>query len=360
MGFAILRYDEVGKLIRDQRLRQGSHAWPAHCGVTTGRFVKWWDGILLNRVGADHARLRRLVNGAFSIRLVTSLIPRFEALANELLDNFIDKGECEFVADFTEPYPTRVVCMLLGAPAEDWRLMANWSTDIGLALGVTFKQDYDRVEKAFAELEDYARTLIAARTKQPQDDFLSQLVASCLAEQKMTEQELLDMVILLIFGGIDTTRNQLGLGLLQFIAHPEQWDLLAERPELGDRAVEEVMRVRPTTTWVTREAMEDIEFQGVHIPAGSTVHLLSESAGTDPLKVEDKFDITAEDRPPHFGFGLGPHHCLGHFIARADMGVVLKVLPKRITAPQLNGPVPMLPDSGNTGPIRLPIKFQAR
>ncbi|WP_164125766.1 cytochrome P450, partial [Stenotrophomonas maltophilia] len=76
------------------------------------------------------------------------------------------------------------------------------------------------------------------------------------------------------------------LGVLQFMAHPAQWDLLASRPDLADPAVEEVMRVRPTVTWVTRETMEDVEFQGVSIPGGTTVHLLSESAATDPLKVE--------------------------------------------------------------------------
>lgn len=355
-GIAILRYAEVGKLIRDPRLRQGSYAWPAHCGVTTGRFAEWWGKMLLNLVGMDHARLRKLVNSAFSVKLVATLQPQFDQLAEELVDGWIDQGHCEFMTQFSEPYATRVVCMLLGAPQEDWKIMASWAAEIGLALGVTFKQDLGRIERAVAELEAYAKDLIASRRKQPREDFLTKLTMS----DALSEQELLDMVILLIFGGIDTTRNQLGLGVLKFMEHPEQWDLLNERPELAVPAVEEVMRVRPTVTWVTRETMEDIDFQGLHIPAKTTVHLFSESAGTDPRVTEAAFDIAATDRPPHFGFGMGPHHCLGHFIARADMGVVLRVLPKRITVPQPNGEITMLPDSGNTGPVSLPIKFSKR
>lgn len=355
-GIAILRYAEVGKLVRDPRLRQGSHAWPAHCGVTTGRFAEWWSRMLLNLVGPDHARLRKVVNGPFSVKVVGELQPRFDRLANELVDNWIDRGHCEFMSEFSEPYATRVVCMLIGAPEEDWPLMAGWAGEIGLALGVTFKRDFERIENAMLQLENYARKLIEDRRRSPKDDFISKFANSDV----ISEQELLDMVIVLIFGGIDTTRNQLGLGVIKFIENPDQWDLLKEKPDLAARAVEEVMRVRPTVTWVTREAVQDFEFQGLHIPAKTTVHLFSESAGTDPLVTEEAFNIAADDRPPHFGFGMGPHHCLGHFIARADMGVVLRVLPQRITALRTHGDISMLPDSGNTGPVSLPIAFRKR
>jgi cytochrome P450 len=120
-----------------------------------------------------------------------------------------------------------------------------------------------------------------------------------------------------VFGGIDTTRNQLGLAMSVFIENPDQWRLLVDRPELARSAVEEVMRVRPTTTWITREAMEDFTYNDLKIKRGTTIHLFSESAGT-PQQYAPDFDITAQ-RKPHFGFGGGPHHCLGHFIARADM-----------------------------------------
>jgi cytochrome P450 len=143
-----------------------------------------------------------------------------------------------------------------------------------------------------------------------------------------------------------------------FIDHPGQWRLLAERPELGPAAVEEVMRISPTTTWVTREAVTDFTFDGLEITAGTTIHLFCEAAGTDPRAFGDAgFDITATGRPPHFGFGGGVHYCLGHLVARTDMSVALPLLARRLGRPRVGGEAVWLPCSGNTGPARLPIAF---
>ena len=167
-------------------------------------------------------------------------------------------------------------------------------------------------------------------------------------------------LVFLAFAGMETTRNQLGLALQTLLAHPDQWRLLGERPELGANAVEEVMRVNPTVTWVTREALEDVEFQGLRIPKGGIVQMLSHAAGTDPRAVPDpSFDIT-EQRPPHHGFGAGIHHCLGHFVARTDMAVALPLLARRMPDAECDGPGVWLPVSGNTGAVSFPIRFSPR
>jgi cytochrome P450 len=161
-----------------------------------------------------------------------------------------------------------------------------------------------------------------------------------------------------MFGGFDTTRNQLGLGMQAFVDHPGQWRLLGQRPGLAPAAVEEVMRVSPTTTWVTREALADFTFDGLAIKAGTTIHLFCESAGTDPRGGYDlAFDITAAGRPPHLAFGGGAHYCLGHLVARADMSAALAVLARRLGEPRVSGDAVWLPCSGNTGPARLPLAF---
>jgi cytochrome P450 len=120
------------------------------------------------------------------------------------------------------------------------------------------------------------------------------------------------------------------------------------------------MRVRPTTTWVTREALEDFTFDGVEINKGTTVHLFVSVIGTDPRAFGDDvgIDLTAE-RPKQYGFGGGTHHCLGHFLARRDMTEALVLLAQRLLEPEPEGPSAWLPDSGNTGPVSLPIKFRA-
>ena len=357
-GLAVLRYDEVHKLMRDARLRQGSYAWPKLNGVS-GHFAGWWERMLLSQEGPNHARLRRLANPAFSPKLVISLRPEFAKLANELIDQFIEKGSCEFMADFAEPYATRVICMLLGLPHDKWRELADLAADMGLALGVTFKQDLETVDAATVKLFDYVMALVdELRRQELGEDFLSMLVKTNMqSDAALSERELYDMIMLAIFGGIDTTRNQLGLAMDVFMRHPAQWRLLGDHPELGKAAVEEVMRIRPTITWVTREAVEDFVYQGLEIKRGTTIHLFGQSAASDPRAFADpSFDITAE-RKPHFGFGGGAHFCLGHFIARGDMTEALAILAHRVRNPRIAGDARFLPDSGNTGPITLPIAF---
>jgi cytochrome P450 len=388
-GLAVLRYDQVSRLIRHPDLRQGSRLWPAHHGITSGPFADWWASWVLNMEGEEHHRLRRLLNPAFSRRIVEPLRPRFGALAAELADGFAEPGRCEFMAEFAEPYAARVIAILLGIPEAEWPTIAAESAAVGLAMGVRIREHLPRIEAALAALYAYADALIADRQRSPRDDFVTCLVQAQTGppgghetggheaggpgeargreagEEGLTAAELRDSLVLLIFGGFDTTRNQLGLAMQAFLDHPAQWRLLAERPDLGPAAVEEVMRIRPTTTWVTREATADFTFDGLAIRAGTTIHLFCESAGTDPGDAGDAgsggavagFDITAGERRPHFGFGGGIHYCLGHYVARTDMREALTVLARRLREPRPGGEAAWLPDSGNTGPVRLPIAF---
>lgn len=359
-GLAVLQYEHVAKLLKSPKLIQGSAKWPAHNGVHSGLFFDWWTKNLLVLEGEDHHRIRRLLNPAFSPRMVKGLRPRFQALANELIDAFIDKGECDVIADFAEPYATRVLTILLGIDESEWPTIARLASTVGLALGVTFKQDLEKVEAAVAELYEYAEALIRDRQANPGDDFMSKLVLANRDGDSLTDEELRNAVVLLIFGGMDTTRNQIGLAFQSFMRHPEQWDLLAERPDLGGKAVEEVMRTNPTVTWVTREAVETFEHNGLVIEKGTTVHLFTQTSGTDPQAFPNpELDLLGE-HPPHYGFGGGVHHCLGHFIARADMSEALPLIASHITNMRLNGQDVWMPDSGNTGPVKLPIAFDRR
>jgi cytochrome P450 len=373
-GLAVLRYDQVSRLIRHPALRQGSRRWPAHHGITCGPFADWWASWVLNLEGEAHQRMRRLLSPAFSRRIVEALRPRFGELAGDLADSFAGAGDplrppavagrCEFMADFAEPYAARVIAIMLGIAEEEWPAIAAESATLGLAMGVRIREHLPRIEAALAALYEYADTVIAARRREPfspRDDLVTNLVKSQADEDGLTDAELRDALVLLIFGGFDTTRNQLGLAMQVFLEHPGQWRLLGERPELGAAAVEEVMRVRPTTTWVTREALDDFTFDGLDIEAGTTIHLFCASAGSDGGQAGDgEFDITATGRLPHFGFGGGIHYCLGHYVARADMATALTVLAGRLADPRPAGEATWLPDSGNTGPVRLPIAFARR
>ena len=355
-GLAVLRYPEMKAMILHPSLRQGSYRWPDHNGAH-GLWAAWWKRIMLNVEGADHARLRRLGQPAFAPNLVQGLIPAFQELAEALISGFAPQGRCEFMAAFAEPYAARVICALVGVDHDHWRDLAKDAVEMGLALGVTYKDDEARIDAATARMFGFARDLVAERRRAPRADFIGSLLTASEAD-RLSEEELLDMIVLSIFGGIDTTRNQLGLAMAMFVEHPAQWALLGKRPELARRAVEEVMRTRPTVTWVTREAVEDFTFEGVEIAKGTTIHLMSQAAASDPEHFGPGFDI-ARESPRHFGFGGGRHHCIGSPIARADMTEALRLLAACLKDPAYDGVPEFLADSGNTGPVALPIRFAA-
>ena len=361
-GWAILRYDQGNAVLKDRRFQQGNARWPAQNGVHDGPFVRWWSETLLSLEGDDHLRLRRLLSPAFRSRAIEAMRPQFQQLAGELIDAFAPRGHVEFVSEFAEPYAARVLCQLLGLPEDEWAQVAHWADDLGKSFGIRLRDDLPRIEAALEGLTGYVDAVIADRRVHPQDDLVSTLVSAHDHDDALSARELSVGLVFLAFAGMETTRNQLGLALQTFLRHPDQWALLAERPELGGPAVEEVMRVNPTVTWVTREAIEDVDLFGLHVPAGGIVQVLSHSAGTDPRAMGDQpaFDITATERPLHSGFGGGVHHCLGHFVARTDMSVALPLLAQRMPGIEADGPGEWLPVSGNTGAISFPLRFRSQ
>lgn len=365
-GIGVLRYKEVTDLLKHPSLNQGSAKWPEHHGVHSGVFYDWWSKNLLVLEGEEHHRIRRLLNPAFSPRVAQQLKPQFEQIADELIENVKQKqakGEpVEFVADFSEPFATRALCAMMGLDHKHWPFIADRANSVGYALSVTIKEELERVDNAVKDLYDFVDELIEERKETPGEDVISRLIGFTAHGDKLTDVELRNAIVLMLFGGMDTTRNQIGLILQTYMRNPDQWELLAQNPEeYTQPALEEALRVNPTTRWVTREANEDFEYQGLQIEKGTTVHLFTMASGTDPIAYPDpEVDITAKDRPHHQTFGGGVHHCLGHYIARADMSVALPKLAQAFTDISCPGGDTWLPDSGNHGPLELPITFTVR
>ena len=190
------------------------------------------------------------------------------------------------------------------------------------------------------------------------DSYVARMVAEFDRNGDCTHEELLNTIVISIFGGVDTTRALLGLGLSLFIENPEQWQMLREDESLIPNAVEEFIRARPTTTWSTREAVEDVEMDGMVIPKGTVLNLLVHASARDPEICEEPgFDITVK-RKRHFGFGGGAHHCIGHFVARTDTGCALDALRQTFRTVAYDGAPEWLPDSGNTGALSLPVRYE--
>lgn len=344
-GIAVLRHRQAGRILRDRRFRQGSHGWPDIVGLQ-GPFADFWRRSIISKEGPDHKELRRIVQVALAEEHILALEPAFTAAAERLCASLPVDG-FDMVSDLSEPFAGLAIALLLGLPETRAPELAHDASRLGLAMGPDAKDHEDVSNAACLRLTEMSRALLQ---DPPPDSFVARLVA---AEGQADPQELVDLVLISIFGGVDTTRAQLAFAAWAFARHPEQWTWLRANPDAVPQAIAEVIRMRPTTTWASREALEDVEFDGVTIRQGETVHVLVHATGTDPASGHDgRFDIR---RPAtlHFGFGGGAHHCLGHFVARTDMAAALRVMLKRWRAIHLVGEPEFLPDSGNTSPLRL-------
>lgn len=357
IGLAVLRYRECVALLRDRRLRHGSRDMLTAQGVTSGPFAQWLGAMLLNVEGEPHQRLRRLIASAFTQRRVDALRPFMRSTTHELVDTFVATGQCEFMADFADPYPARVIAELLGIPDDEFDAFLGWANDIGLGFSPAAATELDRIEAALAGLYECCDRLVARRRVDPGDDLISALIAAADDGGKLTGEELRILVSTLVFAGQDTTRNQLGLALATFTEHPQQWRLLAEHPELAGAAVEEVMRVSPATPVIGRVAAEDFTFQDLTIPAGTHLGLFVAVANIEPETFGDApFDITAT-RTAQLTFGGGIHYCLGTWLARTEMQEALPILASRLPDLAIAGPVTWRPPIGITGPTTLPLRW---
>ncbi|MEL7258000.1 MAG: cytochrome P450 [Pseudomonadota bacterium] len=357
-GLAVLRYRQVGKILRDRRFRQGSHNWPDTVGIE-GPFADFWRASVIGREGEEHQKLRALAIPALSEAYVLSLKSAFDEIAEDLCNKLRETDHCEFQSAFCEPFAGQAITTLLGMEREAWPLVAHNAADLGLAMGIEARKYQDRFNAACVTLFALADELVAkVRTGKDTQSYVARMVAEFDRNGDCSHEELLNTIVISIFGGVDTTRALLGLGLSLFIDNPEQWETLRKNASLVPAAVEEFIRARPTTTWATREAMEDMEVDGMSIRKGTVLHLLVHASARDPEICEkSEFDITVKRRK-HFGFGGGAHHCIGHFVARTDTGCALNALRQTFRTVDYDGTPEWLPDSGNTGALSLPIKYK--
>ena len=361
IGYSVLTYDSVMGILRDKRWHSATGMVAQLQGITDEAFLGRRQVSILNAEGEVHVRLRRLVAPAFSPRSADRLRPFMRETVNSLLDPFAASGKAEVVRDVCEPYPIPIICELLGAPKEDWKLFSRLATEILLIFSENLAQNMSVFLAAQQELEKYTEGLIEKRRSVPADDLITDLIAAEEAGDKLNTEELTMMVDAVIVGGTDTTRHQLGLALALFAEYPEQWALLGKDPSLAQRAVEEVLRFSGAVGGTIRFASEDIEYNGVLFPKGTFMSTSMSTGNYDAsvFPTPDKFDITREPvGQPHLSLGAGIHYCLGASLARAELQEAFTVLSQRMLNLELDGPVVYKPSGvGIFGPASLPVKF---
>ncbi|WP_179474984.1 cytochrome P450 [Mycolicibacterium vinylchloridicum] len=361
MGPEILSYDLAREILRDNRFRLPPGITLAAQGITSGPLFDKLTGSLLGLDGAPHVRLRKLVAKAFTPRATSRLSETIHEVVNGLIDRVMDAGRCDVVTDIARPYPTPIMCALIGAPRQDWQLFADWTEEIFKAFNFQPDAAFDEAQimRAWGELDAYVDDMVAARRDNLTDDLLSELIRAESDGDRLNIDELRGLVAGFLMAGTDTTRNQLAASVQVLCEHPDQWARLREQPELGMQAVEESMRHSPAACIVPRAAVEDAEFGGYLFPAGTFVFANTFAANRDPAIYDDadRFDIARTDVPAILTFGGGAHYCLGANLARRELAEALVVLTRRLSAPHRVGPAPWKSVLGMTGPTTLPIEF---
>ena len=312
-----------------------------------------------------HTKLRALISKAFTPAVVANLQPRIRELSRELLDRSIERGEMDLAADFSVPLPMRVIAEMLGVPPADWPRYKRWS-DVILKIANTFTRDEEAARtiqeyrEVTAEMRAFLPELIAERQAAHRDDLLTRLVEAEVDGQRLTPEEVLGFVQLLLVGGQETTANLINNAVLCFLEHPDQLERLRAAPELLPSAIEEVLRYRSPVQWMPRATCREVQLHGQIIPAGKLVLPMIGSANRDPQHFPDasRFDI-ARDPNAHLAFGHGIHSCLGAPLARLEARIALADFLKRVQDFELASEEPWPPRQALHvhGPSRLPIRF---
>jgi cytochrome P450 len=349
--YFLYRYDDIVTVLRDGETFSSAHIIDMIMGPVMG------EHIMLGMDDPQHRRYRALVATAFRQKVLATWEAQLVAkVANQLVDEFVERGHAELVREFTFPYPTQIIAGLLGLPREDYKQFQRWSISI---LGFLSKPE--EAIKASQEVKDYIARVLAERRRAPAEDLISDLAQAQLEGEHLSDEEIFSFVRLLLPAGVETTYRATGNMLFSLLSDPRQLEAVRHNRSLIPQTIEEALRIETPLLNITRLATKDTEISGVPIEAGSTVMLMLAAANReeDRHADPDTFDILRKDPKPHVSFGQGPHMCLGVHLARLEMRVALEVLLDRLPDLRLDPAAddPHIRGQVFRSPTALPVLF---
>jgi cytochrome P450 len=333
----VTRHEDVRSCLRDRRLgRNFRHVLaPEEIGVRPldPRWQPFWDverWSLLWLEPPDHTRIRKLVAAAFTPRSVEALREPAQELARALLEPLAEAGQMELLYDYAQPYSIAVICRMLGVPLDRHRDLLDWSHRMVKMYEFDVPTEAaTEATAAAAEFRGYVHELIRERRETPRDDLVTALVEARVDGSRLSDDEVVSTVIVLLNAGHEASVNTLGNGMLAFARHPEQWRRVVEGAVPAPAAGEEMIRFDPPLQLFERWVLtEDFAIGDVPIPRGAKIALLFGAANRDPRIFErpDEFDVARENALQHIGFGGGIHVCIGAPLARIELEASVNAL----------------------------------
>ena len=360
-ALVLLRHEDCVAVLRDPRFTQWNFAQVERNPAIDRRFVERRRQAFLSMEGLDHQRLRRLAMVALSPQAMDRHRPRMRAIMNRLIDAVAPAGQMDAVGDLLEHYPMPVICGVLGVPDADVRFFSETALDwtrwmYGGPAAVP------AALAAHDAMDDYIHRLVSGRQDLDGEDVISGLLRAQSDGDRLSREEVIHTAASLIIPGLETTFSSLSSGLYLFAQHPEQWEALANDPELLHGAVEEILRFAPVGPTLERIAGEDVELDGLKIPRDAHVVVALAAVNRDPrlFPDPDRFDIMRRPQRLHMTFGGGRHTCLGLHLARAELQEGLGCLSRRLTGLRLTGEVRWSMPLGFQGPRAMPMQFRLR
>jgi cytochrome P450 len=328
-------------------------------GIESGPLREEIDRNILHIDGADHQRLRNLLNPFFTPRAADRWRPVMRQLLEELFKGVEGKGSLEFVEAFAKPYPSLTIATVMGAPREDAPRLYDWSNWIQRQFdGPSLMTQRERIEQACEEFYAWCHELLAERRRRPGDDLVSVLIAAEEEGDRLSDVEVVNLVVNVLIGGVDTTQSQLAHAIRLFAAHPDQWELLGREPNRAPQAVEEALRHEPITPFTARILTSDVTYRDVVFPKDTVVMVCSFTGNRDGAG-DPAFDITARrDGARLMTFGAGIHFCVGANLARAELEEALSFLAPRLPGLRLDDDPAFGTIQGIYGLDSLPIAWR--
>jgi hypothetical protein len=310
----------------------------------------------------EHTRLRRLVANAFSPRSVRAWRPVIEEVVGGLLIE-LERGpnEVDLIEQYAYPIPAVVIAKMMGVPPEDRDLFKDWSDDVlKLVFGAPGVADRRaKAQEGLIELAGYLKGLMHSPAVNKEENLISQLMSIKEGDDSLTEDEVISTLVLLLFGGHETTTSLIGTGTRNLLLHPEQLALLINNPGLLPSAVEELLRydgpAKAEMRWVT----DEVHMGGKIIPPDTAAYLVGSSANHDPDEFENPEQLNIERvAGRHVGFGFGLHTCLGAAIARLEGSIAIDALLRKFPDMALAGGEQWHPTMLSRGMTSLPVTIR--
>jgi cytochrome P450 len=343
--FAI-RADDVASLTTDPRIRKPESDFMKLRGIASGSMFDLSRNSMLTSNGEEHRRRRAPLSRPFAVRTIAALRPRIRAVADELIDKCHAKGEMNFIEDYSALIPARTISDILGIPEADIPSFTAWVYSFARTFSASFQDtEVPEIQDAGNKLVDYVASLLRERRASPTDDLLTEYTKAADEAGDLSPEEIVSQIVTVILAGSDTTRAAMAMQVALLLQHREQWDAVCQDNGLVPGAVLEGLRYEPSVGAFGRVTLEDIEIDGVTVPAHSVLALATMSAMRDPAAYAepDTFNIRRTDHPRwHAVFAGGEHRCLGEALAKAELEEGLAALAARLPHLELLGEPPQM------------------